>query len=277
MAKRLNMIDRYAVIGNPIEHSKSPLIHRAFAEQTGEKLEYDRILGRLGSFDQAVGEFLRQGGKGLNITVPFKEDAWQLADERSDRAETAGAVNTLILLPDGRLRGDNTDGVGLVNDLSQNHSCPLSGAEILLLGAGGATRGVLRPLLEAAPKQLTIANRTASKATALATECAALSMVTGCGLEQLEGRKFDIIINGTAAGLAGEVPDIPGSILRPGGWAYDMMYSDTPTAFVRWGLNHGAGKALDGVGMLVEQAAESFYLWRGVRPNTADVIRSLRG
>ncbi|MCP3672028.1 MAG: shikimate dehydrogenase [Gammaproteobacteria bacterium] len=270
------MIDRYAVIGNPIEHSKSPLIHQAFAEQTGEKLEYDRILGRLGSFDQAVGKFLRQGGKGLNITVPFKEDAWRLADERSDRAETAGAVNTLILLPDGRLRGDNTDGVGLVNDLSQNHSCPLSGAEILLLGAGGATRGVLRPLLEANPKRLTIANRTASKASALATECATLGMVTGCGLEQLEGQEFDIIINGTAAGLAGEVPDIPGSILRLGGWIYDMMYSDTPTAFVRWGQNHGAGKALDGVGMLVEQAAESFYLWRGVRPDTSVVIRLLQ-
>ncbi len=270
------MTDRYAVIGNPVEHSKSPLIHQAFAEQTGETLEYGRILGQPGRFEQAVGEFLEQGGKGLNITVPFKEDAWRLADERSERAQTAGAVNTLILLADGKLRGDNTDGIGLVNDLKLNHSCPLSGAEILILGAGGATRGVLRPLLEAAPKRLTIANRTASKASALATECATLGTVTGCGLEQLEGQEFDIIINGTAAGLAGAVPDIPANILRPGGWTYDMMYGDTPTAFVRWGQNHGAAQALDGLGMLVEQAAESFYIWRGVRPDTMAVIRSLQ-
>lgn len=270
------MTDRYAVIGNPIEHSKSPLIHRAFAEQTGELLEYGRILGEPGHFNEMVQEFLDSEGKGLNVTVPFKEDAWRLADECSDRAETAGAVNTLILLPDGRLRGDNTDGVGLVRDLSQNYDCPLSGAEILVLGAGGATRGVLRPLLEAVPKRLVIANRTAAKASVLAAECATLGAISGCGLDKLEGQKFDIIINGTAAGLAGEVPDIPDSILRPGGWTYDMMYGDSPTAFVRWGQSHGAGRSLDGLGMLVEQAAESFYLWRGVRPNTTDVIRLLR-
>ncbi len=270
------MTDRYAVIGNPIEHSKSPLIHQAFAEQTGEQLEYGRILAEPGHFDQAVQEFLANNGKGLNVTVPFKEDAWRLAHERSDRAETAGAVNTLILLPNGQLRGDNTDGVGLVNDLVSNHDCTLSGAEILILGAGGATRGVLRPLLDAKPKQLTIANRTASKASALAAECATLGAVSGCGLDQLAGRKFDLIINGTAAGLAGTVPDIPDSILRSGGWTYDMMYGDIPTAFVRWGQSHGAAKTLDGLGMLVEQAAESFYLWRGVRPDTAAVITLLR-
>lgn len=270
------MTDRYAVIGNPIEHSKSPLIHQAFARQTGEELEYGRILGEPGHFEQAVEEFLATGGKGLNITVPFKEDAWQIADERSGRAETAGAVNTLTLLPDGRLRGDNTDGIGLVRDLSSNHACSLSGTEILVLGAGGATRGVLRPLLETAPKHLTIANRTAAKATALAAGCAALGNISGCGLDQLEGQEFDLIINGTAAGLAGEVPDIPDTILRPGGWTYDMMYGDTPTAFVRWGRSHGADKALDGLGMLVEQAAESFYLWRNVRPDTAAIIRLLR-
>ena len=269
-------VDRYAVIGNPIEHSKSPLIHRAFAEQTGERLEYGRILAEPGHFDQAVQEFLQHGGKGLNVTVPFKEDAWRLAHELSDRAQTAGAVNTLILLPDGRLRGDNTDGIGLVNDLIRNHGCHLAGAEILVVGAGGATRGVLRPLLETNPKRLVIANRTAAKATTLAAECAALGSISGCGLDRLEGQKFDIIINGTAAGLAGTVPDIPDTILRTGGWSYDMMYGDTPTAFVRWGRSHGAGTALDGLGMLVEQAAESFFLWRGVRPDSRAVIDLLR-
>jgi shikimate dehydrogenase len=269
------MTDRYAVIGNPIEHSKSPLIHQAFAAQTGEELEYGRILGEPGRFDRNVADFLASGGKGLNITVPFKEDAWRRADERSARAETAGAVNTLILLPDRRLRGDNTDGVGLVRDLTANHGCDLAGAKILLLGAGGASRGVLRPLLEAGPKRLVIANRTASKAEKLATDCADLGKISGCGLEQLAGESFDLIINGTAAGLADEVPAIPDDILRPNGWTYDMMYGDKPTAFMRWGLEHGASHALGGLGMLVEQAAESFFLWRGVRPDAAPVIAML--
>ncbi len=270
------MTDRYAVIGNPIEHSKSPLIHRAFAAQTGQDLEYGRILGKSGGFDQAVADFLSAGGRGLNITVPFKEEAWRLADECSDRAETAGAVNTLILLPDGRLHGDNTDGVGLVRDLSSNHDCTLAGADILLLGAGGATRGVLRPLLEENPRRLVIANRTASKAAALAAECTTLGEISGCGLNQLQGESFDIIINGTAAGLTDEVPAIPDTILNPNGWTYDMMYGDKPTAFMRWGEEHGATHALGGLGMLVEQAAESFFLWRGVRPETAPVIAMLK-
>ena len=270
------MSDKYAVIGNPIEHSKSPLIHQAFSEQTDEDMEYGRILGEPGQFDQAVHDFFAAGGKGLNITVPFKEEAWKLADERSERAETAGAVNTLILLEDGRLRGDNTDGAGLVRDLSSNHGCELEGVKILLLGAGGASRGVLRPLLEAKPKRLVIANRTASKAVALAEECANLGKISGCGLDQLQGQSFDIIINGTSTGLTDEVPDIPGEILRPGGWAYDMMYGDKPTAFMRWGREHGASHALGGLGMLVEQAAESFFLWRGVRPDTAPIIAMLQ-
>jgi shikimate dehydrogenase len=270
------MSDKYAVIGNPIAHSKSPSIHQAFAKQTGEDLEYGRILGEKGRFDRTVADFIATGGKGLNITVPFKEDAWRLADERSDRAETAGAVNTLILLQDGNLRGDNTDGVGLVRDLSVNHGCELAGAEILLLGAGGATRGVLRPLLEAGPQRLTIANRTASKALTLVQECSDLGEINGCGLEQLKNRSFDIIINGTSAGLDDNVPDIPDLILRPNGWVYDMMYGDKPTAFMRWGQEHGASKALGGLGMLVEQAAESFFLWRGVRPETAPVIAMLQ-
>lgn len=270
------MPDKYAVIGNPIEHSKSPLIHQAFAEQTGEDLEYGCILGKPGHFEQAVSDFLAAGGKGLNITVPFKEEAWRLADERSERAETAGAVNTLILLQNGRLRGENTDGVGLVRDLSSNHGCDLAGAEILLLGAGGASRGVLRPLLDENPKRLVIANRTPSKAVALAMECASLGEISGCGLDQLEDQSFDVIINGTSTGLTDEVPGIPGQTLRSSGWTYDMMYDDKPTAFMHWGVEQGASHALGGLGMLVEQAAESFFLWRGVRPDTASVIAMLQ-
>ncbi|OOZ36591.1 shikimate dehydrogenase [Solemya velesiana gill symbiont] len=270
------MTDKYAVIGNPIEHSKSPQIHTAFAKQAGQALVYSRILGEPGNFAANVRQFIADGGKGLNVTVPFKEDAWQHANERSPRAETAGAVNTLILLDDGRFRGDNTDGVGLVRDLTVNHGATLKGSRILLLGAGGASKGVVRPLLEEQPAQLVIANRTAAKAVELASELAELGSVEGCGLDELAGRKFDVIINGTAAGLGGQVPDIPDNILEAGGWTYDMMYASEPTVFVRWGQSHGASMALDGLGMLVEQAAESFYLWRGVRPETADVIKMLR-
>jgi shikimate dehydrogenase len=268
--------DQYAVIGNPIEHSKSPLIHRLFAEQTGQAMEYGRILGNPDDFKGDVQRFIGQGGRGLNVTVPFKEMAWRLADQLSERAQRAGAVNTLILLEDGRLRGDNTDGVGLVHDLVRNHGCALSGSRILLLGAGGAARGVLDPLLESGPERLLIANRTATRALALADEWKTAGPVSGCGLEELSGQHFDLIINATAAGLAGQVPEIPNDLLLPGGWCYDMMYAQTPTAFVRWGLEHGAAKALDGLGMLVEQAAESFFLWRGVRPDTREVIRALR-
>lgn len=270
------MTDQYAVIGNPIEHSKSPQIHTAFAEQTGEDIHYTKLLGELGAFEQCVRDFIASGGRGLNVTVPFKEEAWQLADERSGRAETAGAVNTLILLEDGRLRGDNTDGVGLVRDLTINHNVTLKGKRVLLLGAGGASRGVIRPLLDEQPAQLTIANRTAPKAVSLASDVSNLGCVNGCGLDELSGQQFDVIINGTASGLSGEVPAIPDDCLTSGGITYDMMYATEPTAFVRWGLTHGAAKALDGLGMLVEQAAESFNLWRGVRPETTHIIKQLR-
>jgi shikimate dehydrogenase len=269
------MTDRYAVIGNPIEHSKSPAIHAAFAAQTGQDIQYERVLGDLEEFESDVLDFFADGGCGLNVTVPFKERAFQMADELSERAQSAGAVNTLIPL-DGRIRGDNTDGVGLVRDLGCNHHFNFAGARVLLLGAGGASRGVLRPLLAEAPAELVIANRTASKAVELAEEMALLGPVEGCGLDVLAGRQFDLIINGTAAGLDDEVPPIPDDCLAPGGWIYDMMYGDQPTAFVRWGASHGAAKALDGLGMLVEQAAESFFLWRGVRPDTERVIAGLR-
>ncbi|HEC16810.1 MAG TPA: shikimate dehydrogenase [Sedimenticola sp.] len=269
-------IDRYAVIGNPIAHSKSPRIHHAFAEQTGERLEYTRLLGEPGRFAEQVGDFMAAGGKGLNVTVPFKEEAWRLVDERSPRAESARAVNTIIRLADGRLRGDNTDGAGLVRDLCDNLGARLQDSRILLVGAGGAARGVLRPLLETHPRQIVIANRTASKAVDLAADLAKLGPVTGCGFGELSGRRFDLIINATAAGLADAVPDIPDNLLDTNGWCYDMMYGDEPTAFMRWGEGQGAARTLDGLGMLVEQAAESFYLWRGVRPDTAPVIRALR-
>ena len=269
------MTDKYAVIGHPIEHSKSPLIQEEFARQTSQDMEYGRILGDRKDFAGDVCRFFAAGGQGMNVTVPFKEQAWEMADERSPRAEGAGAANTLILLPGGRLRGDNTDGVGLVRDLSRNHGFEFGAKRVLLLGAGGASRGVLRPLLKTGLAELVIANRTASKALALA-EATVEDRLEACGFERLAGHSFDLIINATSAGLDGDVPAIPYGCLAAGGWTYDMLYGDRPTAFVRWGRERGAARALDGLGMLVEQAAESFFLWRGVRPETTPVIALLR-
>ncbi len=270
------MNDHYAVIGNPIEHSKSPLIHGQFAHQTSQAVEYGRILGDTDNFADNVRQFFQQGGKGLNITVPFKEQAWQLADELSDRAQIAGAVNTLIRLANGQLRGDNTDGIGLVRDLTQNHNIDIKKRRVLLLGAGGASKGVALPLLQCNPVELVIANRTASRAKDLAVSLQPYGKASGCGLDELEGKQFDLIINGTASSLTGEVPSIPDGVLATTGVTYDMMYSDQATAFSRWGQAHHATKTVDGLGMLVEQAAESFFLWRGIRPTTDEVIRSLR-
>lgn len=270
------MTDRYAVIGNPIQHSLSPEIHAAFARQTGQDLRYTRILGNPNAFEAAVSAFVASGGRGLNVTLPFKERACRLADTLTDRARAAGAVNTLIVRPAGGLLGDNTDGAGLVRDLAGNHRFAFAGARILLLGAGGAVRGVLRPLLDQRPASLVIANRTAAKAQALATAVAGRGDVVGCGLDALGGRRFDLIVNGTAAGLAAQVPEIPDACLAEAGWTYDMLYAKAPTAFVEWGRRHGAARALDGLGMLVEQAAEAFRLWRGVEPDTGPVIAYLR-
>ena len=279
------MTDRYAVIGYPIAHSKSPLIHAAFARQTGQDLEYTRILSAPDAFADTVRCFFGDGGQGLNVTVPFKEQAWRLVDAHSPRAATAGAVNTLIRLPGRGLRGDNTDGVGLVRDLTGNHGFDVAGRRVLLLGAGGAARGVLRPLLESGPAELVIANRTLDKAAALVAAVADLesggAMVRACGLADLGVADrgpvgFDLIINATSTGLTGAVPSIAPSVLAPGAWTYDMVYADTPTPFCRWGLAQGAARAIDGLGMLVEQAAESFFLWRGMRPETAAVIDLLR-
>ncbi|MCG7919960.1 MAG: shikimate dehydrogenase [Candidatus Thiodiazotropha lotti] len=269
-------MDKYAVIGNPIAHSKSPEIHAAFARQTGEAVTYERILGDKQNFAGDVHRFMAEGGQGLNVTVPFKEEAWRLADELSDRAHTAGAVNTLIRLDNNLLRGDNTDGVGLVRDLTVNQGFRMADKRILMLGAGGAVRGVMRPLLEQKPKRIIIANRTASKAYALASVLTSYGQVAGCGLEELQGMQFDLIINGTAAGLDGEVPNIPDDVLTKGGWCYDMLYSNQATPFQIWGKAHRAARSLDGLGMLVEQAAESFRLWRSILPETPPVISMLR-
>lgn len=268
--------DLYAVMGNPIAHSKSPQIHTAYARQTRQRMAYRAILVDVGGFAQAVGNFHANGGKGLNVTVPFKQDAWRLADELSERARLAGAVNTLVLRDDNSIYGDNTDGVGLVRDLSENNHCALANQSILLLGAGGAARGVLKPLLDCHPQSLMIANRSADKAIALAAEFREMGAVSGGGFDMLPGKSFDLIINATAASLAGELPPLPEDVLRPGGVCYDMMYGAGPTPFMSWGRQHGAGRVLDGLGMLVEQAAESFALWRGARPDTATVIVMLR-
>ncbi len=270
------MTDRYAVMGNPIAHSKSPPIHALFAAQFGYDIEYRAILVEPGHFAQAVAEFQAQGGKGLNVTVPFKEEAWALASTRSARAQRAGAVNTLLLDPSGSHYGDNTDGVGLVRDLKSNQGCELAGKAVLLLGAGGAARGVIEPLLDEKPALLVIANRTPGKAVELARAFRESGHIDGCGLDSLADRSFDIIINATAAGLLGEVPDLPPEVVQTHSWCYDMMYADEPTAFMRWAQELGAERALDGLGMLVEQAAEAFFLWRGVRPATEPVIQSLR-
>ena len=270
------MTDDYGVMGHPIAHSKSPIIHARFAEQTKQAMNYRAIHVQPGHFKQAVVDFRDAGGKGLNVTLPFKEEAWELTEARTARAERAGAVNTLWFDEEVRFCGDNTDGVGLVRDLVVNHAIEISGASVLLLGAGGAARGVIGPLLARDPAELVIGNRTASRAEQLAGLFEDSHRVQGCGLAALCSRQFDLIINATSASLEGRVPALPDTVLTSGGSCYDMMYSDRPTAFMEWGNARGASKSVDGLGMLVEQAAESFFRWRGVRPDTAGVIAALR-
>jgi shikimate dehydrogenase len=269
------MTDQYVVFGNPIGHSKSPLIHRLFAEQTGQALEYTTSLAPLDGFTAFAKTFF-QHGRGANVTVPFKEQAYRLADTLTERAQRAGAVNTLIRQADGSLRGDNTDGAGLVRDLTVNHGVTLKGKRILVLGAGGAVRGALEPLLAEQPEVIVIANRTVEKAEQLAKEFSDLGPVFASGFDWLE-EPVDIIINATSASLSGELPPILPSLIQPGEtFCYDMMYSNEPTAFCRWATEHQAGQSVDGLGMLVEQAAEAFYQWRGVRPESAPVLAELR-
>lgn len=269
------MTDLYCVFGNPVAHSKSPVIHAAFAELTGQALRYEARLAPVEDFAGSLQAFLAEGGRGCNITVPFKEQAWALAEVRSPRAEKAGAVNTLLLGKDGRLHGDNTDGVGLVRDLVQNAGVTLAGKRVLVLGAGGAVRGVLGPLLAEKPATLVVANRTAAKADALAALFADEGPVSGSGFDGLAGQSFDVVINGTSASLQGDLPPLPEGVLAPGAFAYDMMYGAAPTVFLQWAAAHGA-QIRDGLGMLVEQAAEAFWVWRHVRPSTAGVLAGLR-
>jgi len=268
----------YAVVGNPVSHSKSPRIHGLFAAQTGENLEYTAIQVPMDDFAGVVTGFFGRGGQGLNVTVPFKEEAWKLADRRTGRAEKAGAANTLFMNSEKQLTADNTDGVGLVADLVHNHDVHLTGVRLLVLGAGGAVRGVLGPLLNQKPASLTIANRTVAKAQGLellfADEVGQIP-VGACGFET-PNAPFDVIINGTSASLHGDLPPLAPAAVGPDTFVYDMMYSLEITPFNQWALDQGAKRAFDGLGMLVEQAAESFRVWRGICPDTASVIEELR-
>ena len=270
------MTDRYAVFGHPIHHTKSPIIHALFAKQTGQDLIYQAILAPLDGFTECVTQFQAGGGKGANITVPFKEQAFALCTQRTQRAERAGAVNTFKFENDAVI-GDNTDGAGLVIDLTRNLDVSLANKHILLLGAGGAAHGVIGPLLECDPARLVIANRTASRAIDLAKQFRqyGYQTVEGCGLEDLV-QPFDLVINATSASLGGELPALPPHIFKPKALAYDMMYGNESSPFLRLARQHGSHIA-DGLGMLVEQAAEAFYFWRGVCPETQSVLAALRG
>jgi shikimate dehydrogenase len=262
--------DRYAVIGNPVAHSKSPWIHAQFARATGEDIDYGRIEAPLNGFARSVEAFRAQGGRGLNVTLPFKSEAFRFCAAASERAAAAQAVNTLVL-DRGRPWGDNTDGVGLVRDLAVNLGRKLEGAQILLMGAGGAAQGVIGPLAQAGAAAIVIANRTVPRAQALA---ARVPGAMACGYEALAGRSFDLVVNATSAGLAGELPPLPAGLFRPAALAYEMVYGRV-TPFMAMARAAGA-QVSDGLGMLVEQAAESFLVWRGVRPQTAGVLAALR-
>jgi shikimate dehydrogenase len=275
------MTSHYAVFGNPIAHSKSPLIHAAFAKQTGQDMDYRPILAPLDDFAGTVKAFREGGGVGANVTVPFKEQAFQLATDLTVRALDAGAVNTLTF-DENKIIGDNTDGVGLVRDISCNLGFTTQGKRILLMGAGGAARGVLVPLLEQNPAELVLANRTVEKAEALVIshekkieKGITIRSLAASPYEKLAGR-FDLVINATSASLQGELPPLPKDLFNPGAMAYDMMYCKGDTPFMAWARKHGAAIVSDGLGMLVEQAAESFYLWRGVKPDTTPIIKMLR-
>jgi len=270
-------VDRYAVVGNPVAHSLSPEIHTEFARQTGQQLSYQAIELASDAFAAGIADLQGQGFRGLNVTVPFKREAWELCQSLSTRAEVAGAVNTLSLRADGSIHGDNTDGVGLVRDLVDNLKIKIQDQNVLLLGAGGAARGVLEPLLALFPANLTIANRSLDRAHALADDFTGLGKIEVLAYNQLSNQSYQLIINATAAGLSHQLPPIPASLLDPAGVCYDMMYNlNKATDFVEWSVSQGVIQSFDGLGMLVEQAAEAFYLWRGERPQTGKLMRMLR-
>ena len=268
----------YCVMGNPVAHSRSPAIHARFAELTGEHLVYERCLLPIDGFAQGVRDFIARGGRGCNVTVPFKIEAAALATHRSERVRLAGAANTLVFTPDG-IHADNTDGLGLVADITRNAGLPLAGRDVLLVGAGGAAAGVLGPLLQAGVRHITVANRTLARAQALVQAHAGLASLQKAELLALTPQaleaNFDLIINATASSLAGDAVPVPAHVLRTGSMAYDMMYGPAAQGFLDWARQHGAVPR-DGLGMLVEQAAEAFALWRGVRPPSAQVLKELQ-
>lgn len=277
MSDEVHTPARYAVVGNPVSHSLSPQIHQSFAQQMEISLSYEAIELPEDGFATGVRDLQQQGFKGLNVTVPFKQQAWQLCDKRSPRAEDSGAVNTLIFRSDGNIAGDNTDGVGLTRDLVNNHRALIKRRKVLVLGAGGAVRGVLPSLLALSPENLTVANRTLEKAEQLAEDFHDIGDINTFAYEELGREKFDLIINGTSAGLTQEVPPVPDAVLGVNSTCYDMMYNTSQnTAFVEWAIIRGASSSIDGLGMLVEQAAESFFIWHGMRVDTAEVIAALR-
>jgi shikimate dehydrogenase len=271
------MIDRYAVTGNPIGHSKSPMIHTEFASQTGQKLEYVALEAPIGGFAGAVDKFRKEGGRGLNITAPFKLDAFEYATKLRDRARLAGATNAMMF--DGaEVEADNFDGVGLLRDLEENQGIKLRGKRVLLLGAGGAARGALLPFLEAGPAELVIVNRTVAKANALGETFAQYGTVIATGYDMLAEEPaghYDVVVNATSASLRGELPPVPASVFRRASLAYELAYGKGLTPFLRLARDSGVERVCDGVGMLVEQAAEAFAWWRGVRPGTRDMIQKL--
>lgn len=268
-------VDRYGVMGYPVSHSRSPVIHRLFALQTGEEIQYELLQVAPGKLEMAVRQFQRTGGKGLNITVPHKSEVSKLCDHLSERASTAGAVNTLSFLG-GEIHGDNTDGFGLLRDLVVNQGLSLEGANILVLGAGGATRGIIGPLLEMEPESLRIANRTLGKAQELVERFALSGPVSACRFNVVPVTEtYDLIINATSAGLQGDSPPYPGAAISEQTVCYDLSYGLKPTPFSIWAREQGAKRSIMGWGMLVEQAAESFRIWRGVRPDTAPVLKQM--
>lgn len=271
-------MDRYCLLGNPVEHSKSPWIHARFAQLTGQSLEYGRRLVPLDGFAAAVQAWRAEGGRGCNVTVPFKFEAAALVDHRSARAALAGACNTLRI-DEGGIYGDNTDGIGLVTDIQHNAGTPLAGRDVLLLGAGGAAAGVLGPLIAARPRRIVIANRTIARAQALVAGHATVASATGVELAAstlgAAGGPYDVVVNATASSLGGGGVPVSGAALKPGALAYDMMYGPAAQPFLAWAREHGA-HARDGLGMLVEQAAEAFLVWRGVRPPSGEVLAQLR-
>ncbi len=275
MAADSATIDRYGVMGHPVSHSRSPIIHRLFAAQTAQVLQYELLQVSPDKLEQAIRQFQRTGGKGLNITVPHKREVCRLTDQLSERARSAGAANTLTF-QDEEIVGDNTDGIGLLRDLVVNLGLNLEGADVLILGAGGATRGIVSPLLEMLPKSLMIANRTLDKAQALAERFEDLGPVSACSFNDVPvTESYDLIINATSAGVRGETPPYPQAAVSQKTFCYDLSYGLSPTPFSVWARENGAARSVMGWGMLVEQAAESFHIWRGVRPDTAPVLRQM--